>query len=118
VSKGLTGPQFHGKPFDVNKKVSAQDLRVPFDQMIFVGDGFTDVPCFSMLRKLNGIPIGVYDQNSREKWGRAWGFIEDGRVSNLVPADYRGKSALNNSLTMAIEAMARRILLRPKTYQG
>jgi hypothetical protein len=31
ISKGLTGPQFHGKPFDVNKKVPLQDLRVPFD---------------------------------------------------------------------------------------
>jgi hypothetical protein len=86
--------------------------------MIFVGDGFTDVPCFSMLRKHDGIAIGVYDKDSREKWGRAWGFIEDGRVSNLVPADYRHKLALENSLTMAIEAMARRVLLRGKTYQG
>lgn len=118
ISKGLIGPSSRGKPFDVNKKISSQDLRVPFDQMIFVGDGYTDVPCFSMLRRMNGIAIGVYDEESREKWGKAWGFIEDGRVSNLVPAKYSRKSALDNSLTMAIEAMANRIVLRQKTYQG
>jgi phosphoserine phosphatase len=118
ISKGLTGPKHRGKPFDVNKKIAPQELRVPFDQMVFVGDGYTDVPCFSMLRKVDGVAIGVYDNKSREKWGRAWGFIEDGRVSNLVPADYRKNSALENSLMMAIEAIGKRILVRQVTYQG
>ena len=118
ISKGHTGAKHRGKPFDVNKKIPPQELRVPFDQMIFVGDGYTDIPCFSMLRKVNGVAIGVYDKMSREKWGRAWGFIEEGRVSNLVPADYGKNSALENSLMMAIEAIGNRILLRRNTYQG
>ena len=86
--------------------------------MIFVGDGYTDIPCFSLVRKQGGVAIGVYDPEDRERWGRAWGFIEDGRVSNLVPADYAKGSALSNSLTMAVESMANRIALRRSTYQG
>ena len=91
VSKGLIGPEYDAKPFEVNRKVPDNQLRVPFDQMIFVGDGYTDIPCFSLVRKAGGVALGVYDPNNSERWGRAWGFIEDGRVSNLVPADY-GKS--------------------------
>ncbi|MGH8593783.1 MAG: haloacid dehalogenase-like hydrolase, partial [Gammaproteobacteria bacterium] len=68
--------------------------------------------------KNDGIAIGVYDGEDRARWGRAWGFIEDGRVSNLVPADYGKNSALTNSLLMAVESIARRIALRRKTYQG
>lgn len=118
IAKGITGAGARGKPFEVNRKVPTQHLRVPFDQMIFVGDGYTDIPCFSMIRNLGGVAIGVYDPNNQERWGRAWGFIEDGRVSNLVPADYTKGSALSNSLLMAAESMTRKIGLRRSTYQG
>jgi|SRR5665213_740690 len=118
ISKGIFGTESKGKPFEVNKKVSEENLRVPFKHMIFVGDGYTDIPCFSMLKKNGGIPIGVYDQENREKWGRAWGFAEDGRVSNLVPADYSKRSALSNSLMMAVESIAKKMALQSQTYQG
>jgi hypothetical protein len=118
ISKGLIGPESRAKPFEVNRKVAPANLRVPFDQMIFVGDGYTDIPCFSLVRKLGGVAIGVYDPENRDRWGRAWGFIEDERVSNLVPADYSKKSALSNSLIMAVESIARRVALRQRTYQG
>ena len=118
IAKGIVGGEFRSAPFEVNKKVLPQDIRIPFHQMIVVGDGYTDIPCFSMIRKNGGIAIGVYDQHNREKWGRAWGFIQDGRVSNLVPADFRKHSALDISLRMAAENMAREIALRRQTYQG
>ncbi|MBI1748959.1 MAG: haloacid dehalogenase-like hydrolase [Acidobacteria bacterium] len=118
ISKGIIGPQSHSTPFEVNKKIPEEDFRIPFNQIIYLGDGFTDIPCFSLVRRQGGIAIGVYDQEDREKWGKAWGFVEDGRVSNLVPADYGQNSALVNSLLMAVGAIANRISLRKKTYQG
>jgi phosphoserine phosphatase len=118
ISKGIFGEKSRGRPFDVNQKVESRDLRVPLNQMIFVGDGYTDIPCFSLVRKGGGIAIGVYDSDNRDKWGRAWGFIEQQRVSNLVPADYTPKSALANSLMMSIESIVRRVELNRLTYQG
>ncbi len=118
ISKGIYGKRSKGRPFDVNRKISQHDLRVPVNQMIFVGDGYTDIPCFSLVRKGGGIAIGVYDRHDREQWGRAWGFIEQQRVSNLVPADYTENSALTNSLVMALESMSRKIELHHLTYQG
>ncbi len=118
IQKGIVGPESRGRPFEVNRKLPPERLRVPLNQMIFVGDGYTDIPCFSLIRKNDGIAIGVYDAADRDRWGRAWGFIEDGRVSNLVPADYRNDAALTHSLLMAVDSIARRIALRRKTYQG
>lgn len=118
VQKGIFGPDFDDKPFEVNRKVDSGKVRVPISQMIMVGDGYTDIPCFSLVRKDQGIAIGVYDRQNREKWGKAWGFIEDGRVSNLVPADYRDGSGLSDSLLMAVESIAGRISLASHTYQG
>jgi hypothetical protein len=118
ISKGITGEATRGKPFEVNRKHDPSRLRIPLNNMVYVGDGYTDIPCFSLLKKYNGIPIGVYDRKNREKWGRAWGFTEDGRVSNLVPADYGKSSALADSLLMATEAIAQRIKLAGQSYQG
>ena len=118
AAKGLFGAKAHGKPFEVNKKVPAEQIRIPFNQFIVVGDGYTDIPCFSMIRKQGGHAIAVYDRNDRDKWGRAWGFIEEGRVSNLVPACYAPDSALTDSLVMAVERKALDIALRTHTYQG
>ena len=118
ILKGITGPESRRKPFEVNKKLPSDKPPIPLSQMVFVGDGYTDIPCFSLIKKNGGTAIGVYDRKNREKRGRAWGFIEDGRVSNLVPADFTSRSALSDSLLMAVESIARRISLEAHTYQG
>jgi len=118
IAKGITGPEYRSEPFAVNRKLGQQQLRVPFDQMIVVGDGLTDIPCFSLIRRNGGYAIGVFDRANKAKWGRAWGFIEDDRVSNLVPADFSKNSALSLSLMMAVENLARKLKLRAQTYQG
>ncbi|MBN8550048.1 MAG: haloacid dehalogenase-like hydrolase [Deltaproteobacteria bacterium] len=118
ISKGIVGAPARRDPFAVNRKVPNSELRVPLDQMIFVGDGYTDVPCFSLAQRNGGVAIGVYDRKSRERWGKAWGFIEDHRVQHLVAADYRKHSGLDDALSMAIDKIANNIALRALTYQG
>lgn len=118
ISKGVIGPEARSQPFAVNRKYDPSNLRIPLRNMVYVGDGYTDIPCFSLLKKNDGTAIGVYDRKNREKWGPAWRFAEEGRVSNLVPADYSKNSALTDSLMMATEAIARRFILSGNSYQG
>lgn len=118
VQKGIFGREYIGKPFEVNRKVDATQLRVPMSQMIMVGDGSTDIPCFSLVKGGGGTVIGVYDADNRKEWGKAWGFVEDGRVSNLVSANYKKGSELIRFLTLAVENIAERIALAQHTYQG
>ena len=119
VQKGIFGPAYVGKPFEVNRKVDSSRLRVPLNNMIMVGDGYTDIPCFSLIKQGGGFPIGVYRApDDRAQRSRAWGFIEDGRVSNLARADYSEKSTLADSLIMAVENLAERISLASHIYQG
>jgi len=118
IRKNIVKKRAFGNPFEVNKKTPKNKHKIPFTNMIMVGDGFTDVPCFSLIKGRGGIAIGVYDQHDREKWGKAWGFVHDNRVSNLVPSDYSPKSALVNSLMMAITNIAQRIELEQQGYQS
>ncbi len=106
TSKGFVSEK---DPFAVNRKVPFSRIRIPFENMVYVGDGYTDVPCFSLMRANGGVAIGVFDGHRAGKWMKAWSYVQDGRVSNLVPADYRRNSALMLSLFMAVESIARRI---------
>ncbi len=118
IQKGLIGPNHRGKPFEVNRKLSDAQLRVPLNRMIFVGDGYTDIPCFSLLRQHRGVPIAVYDPNHEEKWGSAYQFVRDGRVTNLLSANYAEDSDLSRFLIMAVRNLASEIALSERTYQG
>ncbi|WP_322998950.1 HAD family hydrolase [Castellaniella sp.] len=118
IQKGMIGPESRNKPFEVNRKVDADKLRVPFDQMIFVGDGYTDIPCFSLIRRSGGVAFGVWDPRHKEKRSRAWGFIEDGRVSNLNQARFGEDAELYQWLEAAVESLASKIVLKARTYRG
>jgi hypothetical protein len=118
IQKGIIGPAYEGKPFEVNRKVPEDRLRVPFDQMVFVGDGYTDIPCFSLVRQAGGIAFGVWDPKHRDKRSRAWGFIEDGRVNNLNQARYDEHAELYQWLEEAVISLAGRIAVKARMYRG
>lgn len=117
ISKGQVGEEYSGRPFVANLSLRGQEPRIPFKQMIYVGDGYTDIPCFSLIKRYGGVALGVYNPDDRGKWGRAWSFVEDRRVSNLLPADYRKGSALRQSLLMATENIAGKITRRQQGHK-
>jgi hypothetical protein len=47
INKGIEPTQAERNPFLVNEDVPSTDRRIPFENMVYVGDGFTDIPCFS-----------------------------------------------------------------------
>lgn len=115
ISKGIFGPESRSNPFEVNAKVS--ELYIPFNQMIIIGDGFTDVPLFSLISKHGGTAIAVYSSEDKRKWPKAWGFVEDKRVRSLCSADYGKKSTLNHILNMAVANIASNLQIAPTVYQ-
>lgn len=118
IQKGLIGPQARGKPFDVNRKLKPEQIRIPINHMIFVGDGYTDIPCFSLVKKDGGVSIAVFDKTHGEKWGSAYQFVHDERVSNLLSANYSEQSDLSIFLGMAVKKLATDIAVSSGTYQG
>lgn len=103
------------QPFATQGQFQDDELRIPLDQIIYIGDGLTDMPCFSVVYRENGIALGIYKEESKEKWGRAAGESNEGWVSNLAVTDYSENSELVESLCLAVESIASRITLRAKT---
>lgn len=108
ISKGILGREAYGNPYAVNKKVYNDDYYIPMNQMIFVGDGLTDVPCFSLMKQYGGVSFAVYDKERSDRWGKAWAFLKEGRVTSISRADYRAESGLMDTLMMSINDIASR----------
>ncbi len=106
ISKGMVGDTFRSNPYVVNDKYDSENYIIPFKNMIYIGDGLTDVPCFSLIKKQGGTAIGVYDAQNTQAYGKAWKFIKEDRVSNLHTANYTKGSDLYNSIIMAINSIS------------
>jgi len=94
------------------RDISEDQLRIPLSQVIYVGDGASDVPCFSVLNDEGGMALGVYKGDTAEAWDQQIEVSESQRVLNLAPADYREDSELMRSLTLAVESLCKQIALR------
>lgn len=74
----------------LNQYTPENERRIPFRNMIYIGDGLTDVPCMKLVKANGGQSIAVYD----EKRGKeaAEGLKKDNRVNFVAPADYSAGS--------------------------
>ena len=87
----------------INRYVPQSERPVPFQNMVYIGDGETDVPCFRLVKDLGGLSIAVYADGAR---GRAERYREEGRVNCVVPADYTENGELDNAVKSYINLVA------------
>ena len=87
----------------LNDSMPDDSKRVPFTNMIYMGDGLSDVPCMKMMRAYGGQAIAVYQESNRLG-------VEDlmakGRVDFIFPADYSEGTALDLTVKDIIRKMA------------
>jgi phosphoserine phosphatase len=76
----------------VNDSTSDDSKRIPFTNMIYFGDGETDVPCMKIVTMFGGNSIAVYDPKNADKKASARKLHRQGRVSFVAPAVYTKES--------------------------
>jgi len=76
----------------LNKYTPEDERPVPFRNMIYIGDGLTDVPCMKLVKANGGYSIAVYQAGKKSK---VEDLLKDGRVDYLVKADYSENSELD-----------------------
>ena len=93
----------------INRFVPQEERPVPFENMVYIGDGETDVPCFRLVKDLGGLSIVVYDRDGR---AQAETYREEGRVNCVVPAIYTESSGLDCAVRSYIDLVAARHSLK------
>ena len=94
---------------DVNAVVRAEDRRVPFENMIYVADGPSDVPVFSLLRKNGGKAFAVYVPESEAEFAQNDALLQAGRVHGYGPCDYSAASFTPKWIRHALAGMVERL---------
>lgn len=82
-------------PHELNQYVEDRSSLLPYTNMIYIGDGETDVPCMKMVKTYGGHSICVYNPNSNKKKVIANKLFNDGRVNFIAPADYKEDSKID-----------------------
>jgi phosphoserine phosphatase len=100
----------------VNAFVRHDQRRVPFPNMIFVGDGDTDIPCFRLVKEQGGHSIAVLDQAREDKRDPAKQLLDNGRVHCVVPADYSAGMDLERRVLAVLDLLrARAVVTSPSS---
>jgi len=82
----------------VNDKMS--DRVIPYQNMIYIGDGLTDVPCMTFLKKQGGISIAIYPKGKKDK---VVNLLLDDRVNYICSADYQEGSELDSIVKLIMQ---------------
>ena len=98
----------------LNASMPDDSKRVPFTNMIYLGDGLSDVPCMKMMRSYGGQAIAVYQDANRPGVEQ---LLRQGRVDFIFPADYREGAGLETTVKNIIRKMAVSHLLGEENQQ-
>jgi hypothetical protein len=103
INKGVNNVYDHTK---INNYVAPEERPIPFSNMVYIGDGETDVPCFRLVKSQGGHSIVVYKPNTSKAKTRSMKLVEQGRVSFISPADYSIGKGLDNIIKAIIDKIA------------
>ena len=87
----------------LNEYVKEEERRIPFRNMIYIGDGLTDVPCMKLVKLNNGQSIAVFKKRKKDTAAK---LMEENRVDFITEADYRKDGELDKIVRTIIEKMA------------
>lgn len=97
ISKGITNKTDDS----VNNKTISR--RIPYENMVYLGDGMTDVPCMVLVKQNNGNAIAIY--NKKEQ-GNVSSLLRGGRVNFACLADYSENSDLDKTMKLIIDKIS------------
>lgn len=100
----------------VNDYFAPEDIRVPFRNMVYIGDSDTDIPCMKLVNSYGGHSIGVYNSESRDKT-KVYKMMRDKRIKYFAPADYSENSELDFLVKAVIDRTATNEVLESIHYQ-
>jgi len=86
----------------VNTFFKQNELRIPFRNMVYIGDSDTDIPCMKLVNTNGGHSIGVYNAETNDK-SKVFKMLSENRIKYFAPADYSENSKLEQLILKIID---------------
>ena len=99
----------------VNDHFEPADLRVPFRNMIYIGDSDTDIPCMKLVSLFGGHSIGVFNAGTKDKT-KVFKMMKDNRIKYFASTDYSEGSELEQIVKAIINKTADNEILENMHY--
>ena len=99
----------------VNDSFAPDEMRVPFRNMVYIGDSDTDVPCMKLVNVNGGYSIGVYNADTKDKT-KVYKMMRENRIKYYAPADYSEGKELDALLKAIIDRTAENEALESRFY--
>lgn len=88
---------------DINRFIPENERPLPFEQMVFIGDGETDIPSFRLVKEQRGHAIAVYKPKEARAREKSQMLIQEGRVNFIAPARYTEGSEIESMVKAIID---------------
>lgn len=93
----------------INEHMPEHLRPIPFRNIVYIGDGMTDVPSMALTKKNGGHTIAVYPSRDRKDRETCVNLMAASRVDFIAPADYRPGSQLSDRVTLLLDALMARM---------
>ncbi len=87
----------------INKFIPEEERAIPFSNIVYIGDGDTDIPCFRLVKDRGGYSIAVYKPRTKGAKDKTQKLVEEGRVNFIALADYKDGSRIDKIVKNIID---------------
>lgn len=101
IAKGI----FEEYDETVNDSMPESKLYIPYENIVYIGDSATDIPCMRLVKSKGGFSIGVYDPE-KDMRQKVYQLFNDGRINYYAPADYSYHSELMQYVKKIVDTVA------------
>ncbi len=100
----------------INEHMPESQRPIPFQNIVYVGDGMTDVPSMALTKRSGGHTVAVYDPAQEKGRATCRKLLEAGRADFIAEADYRRGSRLSRRIAIVLDAVIADIALRREAF--
>jgi len=101
---------------NINLHMPTELRPIPFQNILYLGDGLTDVPCMTVIRKNGGYAIAVYRSSDSKGLNICKELLKAARVDFIAEADYRSNKQLDRLVKLLLDNMVEGIRYHRESY--
>lgn len=101
----------------INEYMAEEIRPIPFNNMIYIGDGLTDVPCMTVVKNYGGYAVAVHEAENARSIEVCKELAHANRIDYFAPADYRRGRRLEKRVKTMLDLIIANIFFEREKFQ-